>query len=317
MGKLCKLPLFAQFILVLINAVEAVWYQSEIPDCPIAINLYASLLVDKAPLQQMVEGVRHVEIMEMTKGAKRSQAVVDAVKQIREEFKCFVLLDDFDAMHPGLDSVADAIKVSVFGNAFHALQVVKEGGVPAQMPFMDKEKTNDKDFKDYYCSLVPNTQPEIKMVVFEGGENCVKSEVSPGPPLNYGEPKATVASLHLCQAAARALLAMNPKIRFCRQGGRALYANEEFDQEASMVLAKLGKNMQAARTTDVGTFGWMGQEGVRRAAMSVRSRACGVTKADVPPADLPVVVEASFPTKAPSAPSAMELNSIHQREVNT
>jgi len=212
MGKLLKLPLFAQFIMVLTNAVEAKWYQQEIPDCPMAINLYASLLVDDAPLRQMVEDVQSVEIMEMTKGAKRGLAVIEGVKKIREEFGAFVLLDDYDSLHPALDSEPDAIKVSVFGNAFHALQVLKEGGVPAQMPFMDKEKTNDKDFKDYYCSLVPKTQSKIKMVVLEGSENCLKSEVSPGPPLDFGQPKATIASLHLCQAAAKALRALNPEM---------------------------------------------------------------------------------------------------------
>jgi len=280
MGKLLKLPLFAQLIMVLTNAVEAVWYQQEIPDCPMAINLYASLLVDNAPLQQMVEGVQQVEIMEMTKGAKRGPAVVEGVRKIRE-FGCTVLLDDFDALHPGLDSEPHGIKTSVFANAFHARQVFKEGGIPAQMPFMDKKETNDKDFKDYYCSLLPKAQPNINRVVFEGSENCLKSEVNPGPPLDFGQPKATVASLHLCQAAAKALRAMNPDMQMCRQGGRALYPGEEFDPEASIAIAKTGKKSSAA-IVEAGTMAWMGQEGARRAAMKVRTLVCGVRKADAP-----------------------------------
>jgi len=281
MGKLLKLPLFAQLIMVLTNAVEAGWYQQEVPNCPMAINLYASLLVADSPVQQMVEGVQQVEIMEMTKGAKRGPEVVDWVKKIRE-FGSFVLLDDFDASHPGVDSEPDAIKVSVFGNAFHSLQVFKEGGVPAEMPFVEKEKFNCMDFKDYYCSFVPKIQPKVKMVVLEGSENCLKSEVSPGPPLNFGEPKATIASAHLVQAAAKALRAMNPDLKMCRQGGRALYPDEEFDADASAVIAKSGKKLAAARTNDAGTMAWMGQEAVRRASLKVRPLVCGVKKVEAP-----------------------------------
>lgn len=292
MGKLLKLPLFAQFIMVLTNAVEAVWYQQEIPDCPMAINLYASLLVDGAPLLQMVENVQQVEIMELIKGAKRGPSVVEWVTKIRE-LGSLVLLDDFDASHPALDSEPDGFKVSVFANAFHALQVIKEGGVPAQMPFVDKEKTKDNDFKDYYCSLVPKAQPKPKIVVFEGSENCIKSEVKPGPPLNFKEPKATVASLHLCQAAAKVLSGLNKDVQLCRQGGRGLYDDEEFDPEATMVIAKTGKDMSAARTDQAGTMAWMGQEGVRRAAMKLRPIVCGVRKKDVPVVAMKETIQAS------------------------
>lgn len=279
MGSLLKLPLIAQLVMVLTNAVEAVWYQQELPDCEIAINLYASLLVEGAPVQQMVEGVKVVEIMEMTKGATRGPAVVEWVKQI-QEWGSVVLLDDFDSRHPAVDSEPDGIKISVFGNAFHALQVFKECGVPAEMPVVHKEKTNDMDFKDYYCSLLPKAQPKIKIVVFEGSENCLKTEPGgpPGPPLNFAEPKATIASAHLCQAAAKALRAMNPDIKMWRQGGRALYADEDFDAEALSVIANLGKNKDAVRTGDAGTMAWMGQEGVRRAAMQARPLVIGVVK---------------------------------------
>merc|ERR1712127_363567 len=46
MSFLLKLPIYAQLVMVLTNVVEATWYQEGLPDCPIAINLYASLLDD-------------------------------------------------------------------------------------------------------------------------------------------------------------------------------------------------------------------------------------------------------------------------------
>lgn len=277
MGKLLKLPLFAQLIMVFINAVEAVWYQQALPHCPVAINLYASLLVENAPVRQMVEGVQHVEVMEMTKGAKRGPEVVHWVKTIRE-FGSFVLLDDFDSSHPGVDSEPDGIKVSVFANAFHSLQVFNEGGIPDELPSGEKEKLDDRNYRDFYAFLVPKAQPKVKRVVLEGSENCLKSEQTPGPPLNFGQPKATMASAHLCKAIAKALRAQNPEIKMCRQGGRALYADEEFDAEASAVIAKSGKALAAARAGDAGTMAWMGQEAVRRAAMRMRPLVCGVQK---------------------------------------
>jgi len=63
MSFLLKLPMYAQLVMVLTNVVEATWYQEDIPDCPIAINLYASLLVDGAPILDMVLGVHVVEVM--------------------------------------------------------------------------------------------------------------------------------------------------------------------------------------------------------------------------------------------------------------
>lgn len=144
------------------------------------------------------------------------------------------------------------------------------------IPSMHKEKMNDKDYKDFY-SLVASSQPNAKKLVLEGSENCLKSEVMPGPPLNFGEQNATVASAHLC----RAIAIMFPEIEMCRQGGRALYDDEEFDAEALAVIAKSGKKMQAARTNDAGTMAWMGQEAVRRSSMKTRPLVCGVKKIDI------------------------------------
>merc|ERR1712072_944769 len=96
-----------------------------------------------------------------------------------------VLIDDFDANHPCLDSEADGIKVSVFANAFHSLQSFKDGGAVAELPVAQKEKVNSMDYKDYHGSLVPMHQPKAKILIMEGSENCLKSEKSPGPPLDF------------------------------------------------------------------------------------------------------------------------------------
>jgi len=283
MGKLLKLPLFAQFIMVLTNAVEAVWYQEAVPTCPMGINLYASLLVPGAPVQQLTEGVRVVEVMEMTKGAKRGAEVDEWVAQIRAS-GAIVMLDDFDGKHPGLGSKPDGIKVSVFVNAFHSLQTFKNE--PPFLPIGDiekveKEKTNPFDVQDYYGNIVPTHQPGVKLLVMEGSENCLKSEVSPGPPLNFSEPKATTASAHVYQAAARAMQKTQPEgqvFEMYHQGGRALYADEDFDPQASEVIQKSTKPMAAARTGDAGTMAWMGVEAVRRAGLQQRLPVCGVVK---------------------------------------
>ena len=124
MGKLLKLPLFAQLVMVLTNAVEAEWYQEAIPTCPMGINVYASLLVAEAPVLQMIAGASVVEIMEMTKGAKRGPEVDEWVGKIRET-GATVLLDDFDAKHPAIGSKPDGIKTCVFVNAYHSLQAFK------------------------------------------------------------------------------------------------------------------------------------------------------------------------------------------------
>jgi len=62
------------------------------------------------------------------------------------------------------------------------------------------------------------------------------------------------------------------------QGGRALYADEDFDEDTCAVIAACGKAMAAARTNDAGTAAWMGQEALRRASMQVRPLVCGVVK---------------------------------------
>jgi len=290
MGKLLKLPLFAQFVMVLTNAVEAKWYQEALPQCPMAINLYASLLVADAPVRQMTSGVAVVEIMEMTKGAKRGAEVDEWVRKIRESGS-MVMLDDFDAKHPGVGSQPDGIKVSVFLNAFHSLQAFKnlpvgEKHLSQLLPIADmrpvavpKEKIDAFDFLDFYRSLVPQFQGGAKILVMEGSENCLKSERSGGSPLNFDEPKATTATAHVYQAAARAMLTMHPAgFHMVQQGGRALYADEDFDEDALAVIAAAGKPAAAARAGDAGTIAWMGQEAVRRAAMQVRPLVCGVVK---------------------------------------
>jgi len=272
MGLLLQLPQFAQVIMALTNTVEAIWLQQDIPECPMSINVYASLLVDGAPVQEMVHGVRVVEVMEMTKGAKRGQEVDTWVDDLRKE-GIEVLLDDFDSNHPGRGSSPDGVKVCVFTNAFHSLQAFNEGGAPATMPAIQKAQINNMDFKDYYCAL-PETQPHITKLVMEGSENCLKSVVTPGPPLTFDEPAGPVASAHVYQAAAKAL----PNVRILHQGGRALYDDEDFDEEAISVITGLKKPMAAARKGDAGTMAWIGSEAKRRAAMKTRPLTCGVIK---------------------------------------
>merc|ERR1719329_1062351 len=129
MRFLAKLPLFAQFILVLTNAVEAEWYQQSMPDCPMAINLYASLLADDSPVKEMVGGAKIVEVMEMTRGATRGPGLIKAVANIRSH-GAKVMLDDFDLEHPARGSSAHGIKVSVMANAIHSLQALRNNGAP-------------------------------------------------------------------------------------------------------------------------------------------------------------------------------------------
>merc|ERR1719329_1609983 len=45
MALLQKLPLYAQFVMVLTNAIEAVWYEQALPNCKMSLNFYASLLL--------------------------------------------------------------------------------------------------------------------------------------------------------------------------------------------------------------------------------------------------------------------------------
>merc|ERR1740117_1704217 len=209
---------------------------------------------------------------------------------VRSAAGVIVMLDDFDTKHPGIGSKPDGIKVSVFANAFHSQQAFKNlpfGDPPvpllpiAEMSPVDKEKPNAFNLMDYYCSIVPQYQNGVKILIMEGSENCLKSEVSPGPPLNFGEPKATTASAHVYRAAAMAMRAAQPEgqvFLMYHQGGRALYADEVFDDDASAVIATSGKPMAAARAGDAGTMAWMGQEAVRRSEMRARPFVCGVVK---------------------------------------
>jgi len=179
--------------------------------------------------------------------------------------------------------------VSVFTNAFHSLQSFKnqpsgDSLAPllpfVDMPYVEKEKANAFDIVDYYGSIVPKHQGGARILVMEGSENCLKSEAS-GPPLTFGEPGATTASAHVYQAAARAMHAKQPKdqrFQMLHQGGRALYADEDFDEDACAVIAASGQPMAAARTVHAGTMAWMGQEAVRRAEMQTRPRVCGLVK---------------------------------------
>jgi hypothetical protein len=287
MGKLIKLPLFAQFVMVLINTVEAIWYEDATSNCPMAINVYASLLVAGAPVMQMTEGAHVVEVMEMTKGAKRGPEVDEWVDKTREN-GAQVLLDDFDAKHPGIGSTPDGIKVCVFVNAFHSLQAFKNepvGPSAALLPIteahcVEKERANPNDLVDYYGLIVPKHQSGARILIMEGSENCLKSEVQ-GPPLNFGEPNAAVASAHVYQAAARALCANKSEgqpVQMLHQGGRALYDDEDFDEDAHAVIEACGKKIEAARTSDAGTIAWIGTEAVRRAAMQQRPLVCGIAK---------------------------------------
>ena len=87
----------------------------------------------------------------------------------------------------------------------------------------------------------------------------------------------TTATAHVDQAAAKALRAQNSDLRIFHQGGRALYDDEEFDEDASAVIRKLGKPMSDARR-DAGTIAWIGHEAKRRASMKMRPLASGVIK---------------------------------------
>jgi len=275
MSYLLKLPLFAQLVMVLTNVVEAIWYEQDNPDCPMSINVYASLLVGGAPLLEMIDGVSVVEVMEMTKGAKRGPEVDQWVSKIRER-NIEVLLDDFDSKHPGVESSPDGLKVCVFANAFHSLQAFNEDGAPSDMAVIEKAQINDMNFKDYYCSLVPKMKG-VKKLIMEGSENCLKTEVHQGPPLNFDEPRATIASAHVYQAAARAMVAQIPNLQMLHQGGRALYDDEEFDEDARNVIQNLGKQLALARK-EAGTMAWLGDEAKRRATMKLRPLACGVIR---------------------------------------
>jgi hypothetical protein len=148
------------------------------------------------------------------------------------------------------------------------------------MPFVEKGQVNHFDVVDFYGSLVQKHQRGAQVLVMEGSENCLKSEIQ-GPPFNFSEPKATTASAHVYQAAARTLCANLPEgrsLQMLHQGGRALYDDEDFDEDASAVIAASGKQMAAARTGDAGTMAWIGTEAVRRAAMQQRPLVCGLVK---------------------------------------
>lgn len=292
MGKLLKLPLLAQLHLVLINAVEAEFYQKEMPAIPMAINLYASILEVDSPVLDFVGNAEVVEIMEMTKGAKRAESVAAAASTLQQNGRV-VLLDDFDASHPARDCAATGVKSSVFATAFHALQVIKNdrGDGSALLPFEGAPLPHDAaspramNVCDYYGALVATIQPGARTLIVEGSENCIKSEVQPGPPLNYSEPRATLAVAHVYRAAALTMIGMAggdaAGIRILQQGGRALYTDEAFDEDIMGTLASLGKPLPAAQGADAGTMAWLGTEAARRVQSRQRTAVCGVTRIDV------------------------------------
>merc|ERR1719329_2065591 len=149
------------------------------------------------------------------------------------------------------------------------------------MTFVDKEHVNNMDFKDFYCSILPRMQPNIRKLVMEGSENCVKSDVK-GPPLNFDHPKATLATAHVYQAAATSLRSREPEARMFQQGGRALYEDEDFDEATTEIILSLGMQMSMARKGHAGTLAWVGDEAQRRAALKVRPLVCGVVPASTP-----------------------------------
>jgi len=181
--------------------------------------------------------------------------------------------------------------VSVFANAFHTLQAYKNEpfGEPLapllpirELPAVPPHgvKPNAFNLMDYYGTIVPAHQRGVKTLIMEGSENCMKAEGA-GPPLNFSNMSATTASLHVYQAAARSMSAALPEgqeLEMFHQGGRALYANEAFDEDACAVIAACGKKMEAAKAGDAGTMAWMGTEAVRRAQMKTRLPVCGVVK---------------------------------------
>merc|ERR1711871_542452 len=104
-----------------------------------------------------------------------------------------------------------------------------------------------------------------------------------GPPLHFHD-AVTVASAHVYQAAAIALRASQPEgqaFRMLHQGGRALYADEDFDEDARAMIEASGNPMEMARKSDVGTFSWMGYEAVRRASMQARPLVSGIIRKSV------------------------------------
>jgi len=83
------------------------------------------------------------------------------------------------------------------------------------------------------------------------------------------------------------MVARIPNLQMLHQGGRALYDDEEFDEDARAVIQNLGKQLPPARK-EAGTMAWLGDEAKRRAAMKVRPLACGVIRKAVesPPESL-------------------------------
>jgi len=78
------------------------------------------------------------------------------------------------------------------------------------MAVLEKAQINDMNFKDYYFSLVPKKK-DVKKLIMEGSENCWKAEVRQGPPLNFDEPRMTIASAHVYQGGSKGNGCADPK----------------------------------------------------------------------------------------------------------
>lgn len=276
MSFLNKLPMYAQMMMVLGSAVDASAYQDQMPELPLSINVYAGLLSEGAPVLSMVDGVQVVEVMEMTRGAQRSPALTSWVSELQSQ-GIRVMLDDFNTQHPALDSSPAGIKVCMFQNAAHTLQVFKEGSLPES--FTEAGSDDVSSLVGFYGSFIRKSMPNVSFLVMEGSENCMKSDLQPGqkgPPVNFSEPRATVATALVYKAAATILEVSNkPGFRMIQQGGRALYDGEVFDDTVKAMVEACGKPMDAARR-EAGTMAWMGSLAPIHAARKIRSHVCGV-----------------------------------------
>lgn len=273
--------MFAQLIMVLGSAVDGNAYQNQMPDLPLSINVYAGLLCEDAPVLKIVEGVRVLEVMEMTRGARRTPALSSWVNELQSH-GYRVMLDDFNTQHPALESTPTGIKVCMFQNAAHSLQMFKEGRLPAN--FTEADAADVSSVVGFYASFIRTTVPKASVLVMEGSENGMKSDLQPGqkgPPLNFSEPMATQATALVYKAAASILEASNREgFQMMQQGGRALYGDELFDEGVTAMVEACGKPIEAARR-EAGTMAWTGSLAPLHASRKTRSLVCGVGSSSV------------------------------------
>merc|ERR1712159_404692 len=119
----------------------------------------------------------------------------------------------------------------MFQNAAHTLQMFKEGKLPEN--FSEADAADVSSLVGFYSSFIRKAMPKVSFLVMEGSENCMKSELQPGqkgPPVNFSEPRATLATALVYKAAASILdISKKPGFQMMQQGGRALYEGELFD----------------------------------------------------------------------------------------